>query len=222
MVRIFRDGAVAHQTRVVVGLPTNQTPVFSDQIDHMMVNPYWNVPASIVAAELLPQIRRDPAYFERNGFDIWLRWEGQTYSVTPYEVNWAMVQPTQVSFRQRPGPANALGQIKFMFPNSHDVYLHDTPSKSLFQRDARAFSHGCIRVLNPMEFADALLIEDPTLDAAGLEAMFGPNETRVDIAAPIPVHLAYFTAIIDAGGNLRFLNDVYGHSARVRAALGLT
>src|SRR5690606_16584134 len=106
-----------------------------------------------------------------------------------YVVNWYAVTANQVSIRQRPGPANALGQIKFMFPNAHNVYLHDTPSKSLFQRDARAFSHGCVRVMNPMDFADALLRYEETVSRQSIEAMFGPNERQVTLNHPINVHL---------------------------------
>lgn len=220
MVRIVDQGRVAHETRVVVGQVGHETPIFSDEIEIIAVNPYWNVPESIANNELLPQIRSDPNYFVRNEFDIWVHVEGQTYEVTPYQVNWWAVQPGMVTFRQRPGPANALGQIKFLFPNSHNVYLHDTPSKNLFQRDARAFSHGCIRVMNPLEFGDALLAHQPNLSGADIRALIGDAEEQVNLPVHIPVHITYFTAVVQ-NGELVFKPDIYGHSALVRDALNL-
>ncbi|MCC6737285.1 MAG: L,D-transpeptidase family protein [Bauldia sp.] len=217
LVRIFDRGEEVWETRVVVGQPANETPVFSDRMEYFVVNPYWNVPPSIVANELLPQLRADPGYFVRGAFDVFYRGN----LVDPYSVNWYAVTAGQVSIRQRPGPSNALGQIKFMFPNSHNVYLHDTPSKSLFQRDARAFSHGCVRVMNPMDFAEALLRYEESVSRQSLEAMFGPTERQVNLNHPINVHLTYFTAVFDDAGNLQFKPDIYGHSARVREALGL-
>ncbi|MCW5717782.1 MAG: L,D-transpeptidase family protein [Bauldia sp.] len=217
LVRIFDQGEEVYETRVVVGQPANETPVFSDRMEYFVVNPYWHVPASIVANELLPQLRADPGYFVRGAFDVFYRGT----LVDPYAVNWYAVTAGQVGIRQRPGPSNALGQIKFMFPNSHNVYLHDTPSKSLFQRDARAFSHGCVRVMNPMDFAEALLRHEEEVSRQSLEAMFGPTERQVSLNHPINVHLTYFTAVFDEAGNLQFKPDIYGHSARVREALGL-
>src|SRR5690606_33570732 len=123
--------------------------------------------------------------------------------------------------RQRPGPGNSLGQIKFLFPNKHDVYLHDTPSKSLFSRSYRAFSHGCVRVQNPMEFADALMANEPNISRASLEALFGATERWVNPEQQIPVHLTYFTLRVDADGTIRSYGDVYGHNEKLIAALGL-
>src|SRR5690606_7979739 len=123
--------------------------------------------------------------------------------------------------RQRPGPGNSLGQIKFLFPNKHDVYLHDTPSKSLFSRSFRAYSHGCVRVENPMEFADALMANEPNISRASLEAMFGSSERWVNPTQQIPVHLAYFTVKVTEGGELVSFGDVYGHNAALIEAMGL-
>lgn len=221
MVRIVDEGTVIHETRVVVGQRSNRTPIFSDEMEHLVVNPYWYVPASIIAAEYMPVLRSDPGYFVRNNFDVFARWNGAVQQVNPYEVDWSQLSASQVSMRQRPGGGNALGRIKFMFPNSHAVYLHDTPSKSLFERDVRAFSHGCVRVMNPMDFADALLSHEPEWDAARLETLFGNTERQVDLATHIPVHITYFTAVADDDGNILYKNDIYGHGARVIALLGL-
>ncbi len=221
MVRIVSNGDVIHETRVVVGQTTHRTPVFSDEMETIVVNPYWYVPASIVAAEYMPVLRADPGYFNRNGYDVFLYYNGAAHLVDPTQIAWGQVSASQVSMRQRPGPGNALGQIKFLFPNSHAVYLHDTPSKSLFQYDVRAYSHGCVRVMNPMDFAEALLSRDPNLGVAQLQALFGDQERSVNLDQHIPINIVYFTAVVDENGTVQFKNDIYGYSAIVRDRLGL-
>ena len=213
--RLFRDGAQVYETRVVVGKPSNQTPVFSDVMDHVIVNPYWNVPYSIASEELLPSIRSDASYLSQRNYEVLAG--GRV--VDPASVDWSNVNLNQVRIRQRPGGGNALGQIKFMFPNRHAVYLHDTPSKSLFSRSARAFSHGCVRVQDPFAFADALLQLDTQWTAARLKSMIGGEEKRADLTRPVPVHLAYFTAFVDENGKLQRRPDIYGHNATLTRAL---
>ncbi|WP_249690609.1 L,D-transpeptidase family protein [Stappia sp. WLB 29] len=213
--RLFRDGAQVYETRVVVGKPSNQTPVFSDVMDHVIVNPYWNVPYSIASEELLPSIMSDPGYLSQRNYEVLAG--GRV--VDPSSVDWSGVNLNKVRIRQRPGGGNALGQIKFMFPNRHAVYLHDTPSKSLFARSARAFSHGCVRVQDPFDFADALLQMDSEWTAARLKSMVGGQEKRADLTRPVPVHLAYFTAFVDENGKLQRRPDIYGHNATLTKAL---
>jgi murein L,D-transpeptidase YcbB/YkuD len=216
---ISRDGVEEYTTRVVVGTVKNQTPVFSDNIRHIVVNPYWNVPSSILRGEIAPAVMRNPGYIDSHNYD--LLYNGSP--ISPWSVDWSQVSPSNFPFRvrQRPGASNALGQIKFLFPNKHDVYLHDTPSKSLFSRDFRAYSHGCVRVQNPMEFADALMANEPNISRASLEAMFGTSERWVNPEHQIPVHIAYFTVRVEADGSLRSFGDVYGHNAKLIAAMGL-
>ena len=216
---INRDGAEEYTTRVVVGTTKNQTPVFSDNIRHVVVNPYWNVPSSIIKGEIAPAVLRNPGYTDAKNMD--LIYNGDV--VSPWQVNWSMVSSSNFPFRvrQRPGPGNSLGQIKFLFPNKHDVYLHDTPSKSLFSRAYRAYSHGCVRVENPMAFADALMANEANISRASLEAMFGPNEKWVNPQTQIPVHIAYFTVRAEQDGALKSFGDVYGHNAKLIAAMGL-
>ncbi|MGB3338897.1 MAG: L,D-transpeptidase family protein [Devosia sp.] len=216
---ISRDGVEEYTTRVVVGTPKNQTPIFSDSIRHVVVNPYWNVPSSIIRGEVAPAVLRNPGYIDNQNMD--LLYNGSP--VSPWQVDWTQVSTSNFPFRvrQRPGPGNALGQIKFLFPNKHDVYLHDTPSKSLFARAFRAYSHGCVRVQNPMEFADALMANEPNISRASLEAMFGPSERWVNPDHQIPVHLAYFTIRVDGDGALKSFGDVYGHNAKLIAAMEL-
>ncbi|WP_224703526.1 L,D-transpeptidase family protein [Devosia aquimaris] len=216
---ISRDGQEEYTTRVVVGTVKNQTPVFSDNIRHIVVNPYWNVPSSIIRGEIAPAVLRNPGYVDSHNYD--LLYNGNP--VSPWSVDWSQVSSTNFPFRvrQRPGSGNALGQIKFLFPNKHDVYLHDTPSKSLFSRDFRAYSHGCVRVQNPMEFAGALMANEPNISRASLEGMFGASERWVNPQTQIPVHIAYFTLRVEADGSLRSFDDVYGHNAKLIAAMGL-
>ncbi len=216
---ISRGGVEEYTTRVVVGTVKNQTPIFSDNIRHIVVNPYWNVPGSIIRGEVAPAVLRNPGYIDSQNMD--LLYNGTP--VSPWQVDWSQVSPSNFPFRvrQRPGPGNALGQIKFLFPNKHDVYLHDTPSKSLFSRSFRAYSHGCVRVQNPMEFADALMANEPTISRASLEALFGSSERWVNPEAQIPVHLTYFTIRVGEDGTLKSFGDVYGHNTRLIEAMGL-
>ena len=218
-VRVVRHGLQVHEARVVVGKTSNQTPVFSGEMQYLVVNPYWHIPESIKVKEMLPQIQADPAgYFARHGYEV--TWDGQL--IDPTRIVWDENAVKAVGIRQVPGEANALGNIKFMFPNKHAVYLHDTPLRSLFNRDVRAFSHGCVRVDDPMAFADAVLQGDPEWTVPKLQAMFGGDERRVDIATHLKVHLAYFTAFVDDGGKLQLRDDIYGHVQAIKKALGMS
>jgi murein L,D-transpeptidase YcbB/YkuD len=215
---IYRDGKVVYTTRIVVGQPTWQTPVFSHEIQHVIVNPVWNVPTNIAVKEMLPKIQANPGAL--NGYQVFANINGRFQAVDPMMVDWQSVDMRRIQIKQPPGEKNALGSIKFMFPNPFSVYLHDTPSKSFFERDYRALSHGCMRVQNPWEFADALLAEDPNVSAARLKKLVGGKETRVNLTNEIPVHITYFTARVDASGALVFRDDIYGHDARIEKALG--
>ena len=206
-----------YTTRVVVGTPKNQTPMFFDEIEHVVVNPYWNVPASIASNEIAPRLASNPGYLA--GQNMELLYGGKI--VNAAAIDWTTTSIRNFHIRQRPGAGNALGQIKFLFPNQHDVYLHDTPSKSLFQRSFRAYSHGCIRVQNPMEFADALLVHEEGLSRASLESQFGSREAWNNLKTHIPVHITYFTLRVDEDGTIRSFGDVYGHNQRMKDLLGL-
>lgn len=221
MVHIYKDGALFFSTRIVVGKPENKTPIFSDNIQHVIVNPFWNVPVSITAKEMLPTIQRDPTSLTRSNYEVLANVGGRYQIVDPRQIDWTTANLKQIQIRQRPGEGNALGNIKFMFPNKYAVYLHDTPSKALFQRTSRAFSHGCMRVMDPFAFADALLSEDKELTSAKIKKLVGGPEQQMNMSKHVPVHITYFTARVDDSGRLEFVDDVYGHSAKVRKALGL-
>jgi murein L,D-transpeptidase YcbB/YkuD len=209
--RIMEDGQEKYTTRVVIGTPKHQTPVFSDEIEHIVVNPYWNVPASIAVNEIKPHLLANPGYLDGQNMEMLAG--GRVVNASA--IDWTSTNINNFHIRQRPGSGNALGRVKFLFPNQHDVYLHDTPSKSLFARSYRAYSHGCVRVENPMDFAGALTRHEPGVTQASLEDMFGSREQWVNVENHIPVHLTYFTLRVDEDGTIRSYGDVYGANKKL-------
>jgi L,D-transpeptidase YcbB len=211
-VHLVEAGRVVASMRAVIGTPTRQTPTFSDRIQYLEVNPVWWVPESIVEARIIPRASANPDWLRRMGFEL----RRQGASVDPEEVDWAQAREKgrlPYAVRQRPGPANAMGQVKFMFPNRHLVYLHDTPDRHLFERPDRAFSFGCVRVEAPEVLLDFLLEgQHEAAEAArsALEGSGGRQPTRIDLEAAVPVHLVYFTAWVDEAGRVQFRDDVYG------------
>ena len=212
---IMNKDEVHYTTRVVVGTPKHQTPVFNNEIKHIVVNPYWNVPASIAVNEIKPHLLANPGYL--SGQNMEMLYGGKVVNASA--IDWTQTNINQFHIRQKPGPGNALGQVKFLFPNEHDVYLHDTPSKSLFARSFRAYSHGCVRVENPMDFADALLALEPDMSAETLRAAFGDKERWFNLKNKIPVHISYFTLRVDEDGTIRSYGDVYGLNQRLKELL---
>lgn len=208
---IMNKDEVHYTTRVVVGTPKHQTPVFNDEIEHIVVNPYWNVPASIAQNEIRPNLLANPGYLASQNMEM--LYGGKVVNAS--SIDWSQANIRSFHIRQRPGERNALGRVKFLFPNQHDVYLHDTPSKSLFARSYRAYSHGCVRVENPMDFADALLALEPDMSGTALAAMFGDKERWVNLKNHIPVHISYFTLRVDENGQIRSYGDVYGANQRL-------
>lgn len=195
--------------RVVVGTPQHQTPVFNDRMEYAQLNPYWNVPQSIADNEYLPALRRDPFHLLNQNIRIL---SGGS-EVNPVLVDWSSIGGRfPYVLRQEPGAGNALGRIKFMFPNGHAVYMHDTPQRHLFARSARAFSHGCIRLADPMGMADFVFRGQRTVEE--VEAIIASGRTRdLILDHPIPVYIGYFTAAPDEGGTVRFYNDLYDRDA---------
>jgi murein L,D-transpeptidase YcbB/YkuD len=209
-------------TRVVVGAPYHRTPVFSDEMTYVEINPYWNVPPSIARNELLPKIKADPGYLAANNFELLSNWSDSATAVDPYTVDWSAMAPERFTYkvRQGPGPGNALGHIKFMFPNQFNVYLHDTPARSLFAKDQRSFSHGCIRVEDPETFGSFVLGQQPGWSLAAIDAAIATGQRQVvGLAAPLPVHIAYLTAWVNKDGTVNFRRDVYGRDDKLAAAL---
>jgi L,D-transpeptidase YcbB len=195
--RLMQDGRPIHEARVIVGKPDTPTPLFSDEMDHAIVNPSWYVPPSIFKNEF----HSDPYLAAARGYEV-VRTKGGGLSI-----------------RQPPGERNALGFVKFMFPNRHAVYLHDTPNRRLFAAEKRAMSHGCVRLDQPFRFGEFVL--GPQWTEARLKSLIGQGERTIRLPEKIPVHLAYFTTFVDDKGELRHLADIYGVNNKVRVALGL-
>ena len=217
-VYVVQDRQIAWESRVQVGRTYRKSPVFRDEMKYLVFNPTWTVPYSIATRDLLPQIKEDPGFFEDRGFDLRNR-EGQL--VEPGSVDWSQVSSGRFPYTliQRPGPANALGRVKFMFPNEFAVYLHDTPSKYLFNRADRTFSAGCIRVENPFELAEILLGPDGWTQEKFRQVLDTGKERTVFLSKPIPVLLLYWTAQASPGGTVSFFHDVYERDAAILEAL---
>jgi len=205
---LVRGREVIWKSRVQVGKPYRRTPIFRSQITYLVFNPTWTVPPGIIANDILPEARRDPASITRRGLRVLNRAGGD---VDPATIDWSMFRSGNIPYtlRQDPGPKNALGRVKFMFPNDYAVYLHDTPSTSLFDAADRSFSSGCVRVENPLEFA-RLLLDDPAWnDAAIGQAIDSGRIQNVTLKRKIPVLLAYWTAWADPEGRVHFRRDIY-------------
>ena len=217
--RRINAGEVEERMAVVVGKPYHRTPVFSDRIRFLEFNPYWNVPPDIAIKEELPALRSNAASRAAQGFEA-VRGD-QVVDVR--SVDWAGVGAGRFPYqlRQRPGTNNALGRVKFMFPNPHNVYLHDSPAHSLFGRSVRAFSHGCIRLSRPLELAEQVLrvggVKGWTKERID-DVVASTKTTVVNLREPLPVHITYLTAWVD-DGVANFRQDIYGHDAKLLAAL---
>lgn len=213
-----RGGKIVWSTLAQVGTPYRKTPVFRDQISYLEVNPTWTVPPTILQKDILPQLAKDQSYLQQRDMQV-LTHDGKY--VDPTTVDWSQFPQKRFPYllRQNPGPNNALGRIKFMFPNKHLVYLHDTPSRKLFERDQRAFSSGCIRVMNPFELAE-LLLDDPQWTQSRIEEVVTSKQTtRINLAKPVTVILMYWTVNITDDGGMMFKADVYDRDAAVLAGL---
>jgi len=215
--RIAKDGEIIHIERAITGLVDKQTPVFSEDIKMITFRPRWNVPNSIKVRELWPSLARGGRYFQRQG----LRLSRNGRVIDPASVDWTQADIRHFHVYQPPGSGNALGNVKFAFPNKHLVYMHDTPTKSLFDKPIRTFSHGCMRIRNPQRMAEILLAEDKGWDAAQIDDLIrnGPGNNEVEISRRIPVHVTYFTAWVDDAGETQTARDVYGHEKRIKLAL---
>ncbi len=196
--RVYEGDREVMSMPIVVGADATKTVIFTATLTTVVLSPTWTVPPSIVRKEMLPKIRRDPSYLRRNHMDI----IGGTASL-----------PT---IRQRPGAHNALGRVKFVFPNGFSIFMHDTPAKGLFAREQRAFSHGCIRLSEPQALAEYLLRDDASWPAERIAAgMASDRETSIRLQATRPVWIVYFTAWVNEAGVLNLREDVYGHDARL-------
>ncbi len=213
--RLIDKGKQVWRTNVIIGKPHTQTVSFHDEMETVVFNPSWGVPQSIIAKEMLPILRKDPSYLDRNGYRVILP-NGKI--VKSRSINWRVYgNKIPLSVQQPPSDDNALGEIKFLFPNTHNIYMHDTPTRALFAKSVRAFSHGCVRVENPREFASKVM----ELDRTEIDSRIDSGEsTTVRLKHKLPVHLVYFTAWPDEHGRIVYYDDIYGRDARMEKAYG--
>jgi murein L,D-transpeptidase YcbB/YkuD len=211
------EGKPVLDIRVVVGKRGNETPIFSDTMETVVFSPYWNVPETIALEETAPAMARDPDYLARNNMEV-VNAAGRV--VSPDSIPWGNDDALRgFRFRQRPGDGNALGNVKFLFPNRHAVYLHDTPADALFKRIGRAFSHGCVRVEEPETLAAYVLRDQSEWTADAIRsAMRAGTERHVKLPTPIPVHIVYLTSWVDDKGGVHFADDVYGYDGKQQRA----
>lgn len=219
---IMESGSSVLQMRVVVGSDYRKTPVFSETMKYVVLNPYWNVPNRIAIEDKLPLIQEDPSYLKRNGYRVFTGWEGNAMEVAPETIEWSSVNRSDFIYRLRqdPGLQNALGRIKFMFPNRFSVYLHDTPQHALFEKTVRIFSSGCIRVEKPLALAAYVLQENPDWNQEKIKAAIDMGDNRtIFLKKTIPVHLLYWTAWVEPDGTLHFREDIYKRDELLDRAL---
>ncbi|NNC63735.1 MAG: L,D-transpeptidase family protein [Gammaproteobacteria bacterium] len=218
-VRLYEDGEIDWESRVIVGTEYDQTPAVVADMTYLVLNPTWTVPRSIIRDEMLPEMKADPGYLSARNLDLF---DQEWRRMDPAMLDWENVSASDFPYyvMQRPGPGNALGTVKFMFPNAHSVYLHDTPSPELFSRSRRTFSHGCVRVQNPLEFAVRLLEDQPDWTQEAIDRAIDDGQTTtVYLTTPVRVVILYRTAEPADGGRVRFYEDIYARDPAVLAAL---
>ncbi len=214
----FESGQFAERKKVIVGKPYRRTPAFSDTIKYLEFNPFWTVPYSIATRDKLPVLQRNPSALIASGFEVF----SGSRKVDPRTVNWGQYSRARFPYtlRQKPGPRNALGRVKFMFPNRFNVYLHDTPDRSLFDKTFRSFSSGCVRVHQPIDFAEVLLKQKEGWDRARIDRVLASGKrTVVKLDQPLPVHIVYSTAWLAEDGTIRFYVDFYQRDDKLYQAL---
>jgi murein L,D-transpeptidase YcbB/YkuD len=210
--------------RVIVGDETHHTPIFSNKISFIVLNPYWIMPDSIVKNEMIPAMLKNPLYLEERGYEVRTSYSTKKPPIDTTTIDWSKVlryrQTKQYKFMQPPGPKNALGKIKFKFPNQFAVYLHDTPNKKLFRKGRRAFSHGCIRIAEPNRLLSTFARYERSVNYSHAQRILrGKNQTQLNLTNSVPVHIVYLTAWINSDGLLHYRNDVYHYDKKQRRTI---
>jgi murein L,D-transpeptidase YcbB/YkuD len=221
-VALYREGREVLSTKAIMGRLYRQTPVFSGRVTYLGVNPPWNIPPKLAREDILPKIKADPSFLRQEGIRVFEDWSPGAAEVDPDSVDWTRLSPGALAYKlvQDPGPKNALGRIAFMFPNAFDVYLHDTPAHDLFNRPARTFSSGCVRIEKSFELAEVLLENNPDWSPDSLRKLIDRGETRkIPLPHPVDIHVLYWTAWRDDGGRVNFRNDAYGRDRALYRAL---
>jgi murein L,D-transpeptidase YcbB/YkuD len=212
----FNGEKLVTTIRVVTGKPNHPTPSFHNVMKYIVVNPWWKIPANIVRHEMLKTLARDPYHYEAQGKVLRASWDETSERIDPGTVDWAQYigndKPIPYYFMQVPSRRNALGKIKFLFPNGYSVYIHDTPSKHLFFRNQRAFSHGCMRIQKPRELLESLALFNDNIDVdAVMKRLEGTEKKTITLKHFVPIDITYLTALIDPYGYLNFRKDVYSY-----------
>lgn len=219
---VVENGRNVLPMRAIVGRPYRETPVFASDMTYIVLNPYWHIPRSIAVKDILPKVKEDVHYLDSEGVRVFQGLGREMKEVASGTIDWSSVDADNFNyrFRQYPGPKNALGRVKFMFPNKYDVYLHDTPATELFAREVRTFSSGCIRIEKPLELAEYLLRDNGEWSMKGLvQAIKEGKERVITLKRPIRVYLQYWTAWANEDGSISFRNDIYGRDRLLRRAL---
>lgn len=209
---LIEDNQKVLSMKIIVGKPTRQTPEFSSQVNRIIFNPYWDVPELIANKDIVPKVIADPYYLDKMKIKIFANQEDNARRINENKIHWqAMLdRDFPYHFRQEPGKDNALGLVKFEFPNEHDVYLHDTPAKNLFSEDVRTFSSGCIRLENPLALVDYFLKDRSDWDEERIQTTLNEGKTKyVKIPQPIPIYITYITVWVDENNHVQFRKDVY-------------
>ena len=217
MLYFIEDGKVIQKIRTVVGKPNHPTPIFSNSVKTIVFNPYWNIHKRIIQKEMIPKLLKNPYALKKKGIEIYSGWEKDASIVNPASVEWRQYRYSKrvpYRFAQLPGKRNALGKLKFLFPNKYAVYMHDTPAKKLFRHKKRAFSHGCIRLQKPRELLKTFAKFEPNVDFRKSQKILkSKKKTYLSLKEQVPVDVIYLTAWVDDEGNLQFRDDIYGYDA---------
>jgi murein L,D-transpeptidase YcbB/YkuD len=223
-VSAYEDERKAFSMRTVVGTRYDQTPTFADEMEYVVGNPYWNIPESIMVEEIAPKQAENPGYLRSKNMEVVEGWTVDAEPIDASMIDWADVDGSEDwRVRQRGGPTNSLGLIKFIFPNEYAVYLHDSPAESLFDRPDRTFSHGCIRVEEPAKLAEWVLEGTGYGSAGAVERLLASGEReQIFLEENLPVYITYMTAWPGDDGRVRFVEDVYGRDAGIETALDQT
>jgi murein L,D-transpeptidase YcbB/YkuD len=219
---LYENGSPDTSMRIIVGRDEWETPVFSDSVRTLVVNPTWNVPKKVAVRTVVQKILADSSYLASNDFDVLSDWGRNAVPVSPDSIDWTAYTERTFPFRlrQNPGPANALGRMKFLFPNKYAIYLHDTPDRRAFHKWVRQLSHGCIRIEEPELLADFVFAADSSWSRQKLGRALRAKKPRYfSPPRPVPIHILYFTSVAGENGETRFFGDVYGVDTDVLAAL---
>jgi len=213
---VIEKSHIINEMRVIVGKDYRQTPLFSEKIRSIVLNPYWYIPETVILEDLLPEIKKDLNYLKKNHIELFSTWKGEFYTIAPEVIEWDTLDSYNLNFqfRQMPGPHNSLGRFKFIFPNDHAVYLHSTPNLSIFKMQSRTYSSGCIRIEDPVWLANYLTKNLVNWSRKKiLNVIDKGTPTKIELKSQVPIHIKYFTVWIDRKGLVHFRKDIYNRES---------